>query len=327
LIEFDDAQETDEFGNPGKTMNEINHPCIERKASESNRVSLRTVDGEQIQQLLAGYIELKKQMIKEKQIAQQPGGPIAIAEPKKPNTGKLVKRHHKNQSSKWRDDPTDEGTEQEITERLIDMSKAELGVRRIIGVEYGDDEEGFNKYEQDSDEFNRKIRALAHIWNTQGDKRAQTLTKSARDLMDTLQQLILGKKAIKGDEFDNILELLQTKDTDNADMLALFAKLNINDKVKRRNLFDAVKELLDALNNLIKGADNIQEMQKAVDNFLNQAEQEGIDTSYGLPYRMKVMQEARNEVIKLGVQKLLQKSHMVFFICLSRCVYLVYRVS
>ena len=100
-----------------------------------------------------------------------------------------------------------------------------------------------------------------------------------------------------GDEFENVLELLQTKDTDNMDMLALFAKLNINDKVKRRNLFDAVKNLLDALNNLIKGANTVEEMHQQVGTFLAHAEQEGIDTSYGLPYRMKVMQEAREEVI------------------------------
>lgn len=65
LIEFDDAQDSDEMGIPGKTMEELKHPCIERR---DNRLSLRTVDGEQIQQLLAGYIDLKKQMIKERQM-------------------------------------------------------------------------------------------------------------------------------------------------------------------------------------------------------------------------------------------------------------------
>lgn len=294
LIEFDDAQDSDEMGIPGKTMEELKHPCIERR---DNRLSLRTVDGEQIQQLLAGYIDLKKQMIKERQMIITHVENVVHVEPPKPKKGEKMKKFFKSQKNKWGDGPTDEGNEEEMTNRLIDMCNGKLGVERLIGVEFEDNVDGFEQYERDTDEFNRKIRALAHIWNTQGDKRSGALTKSAKDLMDALNKLILGQKRMTGDEFENVLELLQTKDTDNMDMLALFAKLNINDKVKRRNLFDAVKNLLDALNNLIKGANTVEEMHQQVGTFLAHAEQEGIDTSYGLPYRMKVMQEAREEVI------------------------------
>lgn len=275
--------------------------------SNKNTVSLRTPDGLQILQLLQGYVNLK---IEERRAKQEEIEANRIKDEEleeKARKAQRIARGRFEECKRAIDNYQYSSKNKAIKESDLDQILGDL--RRFCNTDLPDN---FNNWERDRlntipEEINdnvsdltSKILGLANLWNSQGSDKGDKLIRSAQQLMDALAQVIDNASTLTGDEFAEILNVLsQQEDNEQVrNILNLMDMLNITDNEYRKGFYSAINDLANAMKGLLDGAMNQAEFMERVDQVLGLMAQNGLSLDDGLGYRMKLMQEARNELIQ-----------------------------